>query len=76
MSTRGYKTGMARYHIMVREYGGKFETVLAQCDSSPMALVEGARNKRLRERSEGRTFFVAKYEHVYALDTQTGEVIK
>jgi hypothetical protein len=76
VSTGEYMTLMARYHIMVREYGSNFETILARCDSNPMAIVEGARGKSLKERSGNRTFLVAKYEHVYALDTQTGEVIK
>ena len=59
-----------RYSIMARQYGANYETELCQCETNPGAIVEAARQKKIKIEAGKRKVFVAKYEHVYARDNR------
>lgn len=63
-----------RYRIMGRPYGQNGETEICQVDSNPLDIVAAAREKRLKG-ERGSRELISKYEHVYALDKETGEVL-
>ena len=67
---------MARYSIMIREYNHDYETVLAQVDSNPMAVVEAARQRVRKQQVGAHIETVGRYDHVYAIDNETGEIIR
>lgn len=61
---------------MIREYNHDHETVLAGVDSNPMAVIEAARQRVRKEHVGSRTVVVSRYDHVYAIDNETGEIIR
>jgi hypothetical protein len=67
---------MARYSIIIREHGHDHESVLAQVDTNPQAVVEAAKQRTSRMAVGNRRFTVARYDHVYAVDNVTGERVQ
>jgi hypothetical protein len=64
---------MKRYSIIARPYGQSHEVEVCQCDSNPLAIVDAAREKKLKQMGDkGRTFLINKYEHVYFVDHEAG----
>lgn len=59
---------MKRYSIMAAPFGWGKEIELCQCDSNPQAIVEAAREKRIRVHGGDRYRMVAKYESLRIVD--------
>jgi hypothetical protein len=62
-----------RYTIIGRQYGANNEREIAQCDTNPQEVVDGAMRKIIKGKDgRGKTLKLPMYEHVYFVDNVTG----
>lgn len=63
---------MKRFSVMARPHACDYEVEIAQCDSNPEAIADGARQKRINVPNPDplikRPVVIPAYEHVHWID--------